>query len=114
MFVVARHFFLFFPILVTLLFFKFDFNLQMEAESPDGDLSNLYPALIECFGIILLGYVAGKFNLVSDTESRGLATFVGTFALPALIFSSLCKLDLAAVQWNFLLGVAAAKTVRNL
>jgi hypothetical protein len=24
------------------------------------ELENLYPALVECFGIILLGYVAGR------------------------------------------------------
>jgi hypothetical protein len=24
------------------------------------ELENLYPALVECFGIILLGYIAGR------------------------------------------------------
>ena len=34
-------------------------------------LENLYPALVECFGIILLGYIAGKFSLINDVEAKG-------------------------------------------
>ena len=57
----------------------------------EANLDNLYPALVQCFGIILLGFVAGKFSFISDVEARGLGTFVGTFSLPALIFVSLCQ-----------------------
>ena len=52
------------------------------------NLDNLYPALVQCFGIILLGFLAGKFSFITDVEARGLSTFVGTFSLPALIFVS--------------------------
>ena len=55
--------------------------------SADASLDNLYPALVQCFGIIFLGFIAGKFNFISDIEARGLSTFVGTFSLPALIFT---------------------------
>ena len=37
----------------------------------DNNLENLYPALVECFGIILLGYIAGKFSLINDVEAKG-------------------------------------------
>ena len=30
------------------------------AASKPVDLDNLYPALVECFGIIFLGYIAGR------------------------------------------------------
>ena len=53
------------------------------------NLENLYPALVQCFGIILLGWLAGKFSFISDVEAKGLGTFVGVFSLPALIFVSL-------------------------
>jgi len=72
---------------------------------------NLYPALVECFGIILLGYVAGKFRFVSDSEAKGLATFVGKFSLPALIFGNLITLDVSAMNWRFLLAILTAKTI---
>jgi predicted permease len=74
------------------------------------ELDNLYPALVECFGIIVLGYLAAKLGLVSEVESHGLSTFAGTFALPALIFGNLCALDFGSVSWSFLAAVLLAKT----
>lgn len=56
-------------------------------------------------------YVAGRMNLISQTETKGLSTFVGSFSLPALIFLSLAELDLSSVNWMFLLSVLVAKTV---
>ena len=78
--------------------------------SADASLDNLYPALVQCFGIILLGFIAGKFNFISDIEARGLSTFVGTFSLPALIFISLCQLDFTSVNWVFLGAITLAKS----
>ncbi|XP_053656255.1 lysosomal cholesterol signaling protein isoform X2 [Cherax quadricarinatus] len=71
--------------------------------------SNLYPAVIECFLIILCGYVAGRCNLISQTESKGLNTFVGTFSLPSLIFVSMAHLDFSSVNWMFLLAICISK-----
>ncbi|KAK2587818.1 hypothetical protein KPH14_003919 [Odynerus spinipes] len=76
--------------------------------SPD-PTDNLYIALIQCFGIILCGYVAGRFDVITRSEANGLNTFVGTFALPSLIFTSLAKLDFTLVNWRFLLAVLLAK-----
>ena len=78
--------------------------------SADASLDNLYPALVQCFGIIFLGFIAGKFNFISDIEARGLSTFVGTFSLPALIFISLCQLDFTSVNWVFLGAITLAKS----
>jgi len=77
---------------------------------PAVNLDNLYPALVQCFGIILLGYIAGKFSFINDVESKGLSTFVGTFSLPALIFVSLCQLDFSSVNWLFLAAIFIAKS----
>ncbi|XP_076059011.1 integral membrane protein GPR155 homolog anchor isoform X2 [Oratosquilla oratoria] len=83
--------------------------------SPDGmadvAFSNLYPAVIECFVIILCGYMAGRCNLISQTESKGLGTFVGTFSLPALIFMSMAQLDFSSVNWLFLLSIFLSKSL---
>ncbi|XP_026731598.1 integral membrane protein GPR155 [Trichoplusia ni] len=72
---------------------------------------NLYPALFQCFTIIICGYVAGRLNVVTPTESKGIATFVGTFALPSLIFLSLAQLDFSTVNWAFLVAILLAKGV---
>ena len=54
-------------------------------------------------------YVAGRLNIISVTEAKGLNTFVGTFALPSLIFMSMATLDLSSVNWHFLLAILLAK-----
>jgi len=81
------------------------------ASEEEVNLDNLYPALVQCFGIIFLGYVAGKFSFISDVEAKGLGTFVGTFSLPALIFVSLCQLDFQSVNWVFLSAITLAKSL---
>ncbi|XP_018027318.1 integral membrane protein GPR155 [Hyalella azteca] len=75
------------------------------------DFSNLYIAVIQCFAIILCGYVAGRSNIISQTEAKGLNTFVSYFSLPALIFLSLAKLDFSSVNWLFLCSICLAKSV---
>ncbi|XP_050702655.1 LOW QUALITY PROTEIN: integral membrane protein GPR155-like [Eriocheir sinensis] len=77
----------------------------------DVAFSNLYPAVIECFVIILCGYLAGRCNLISQTEAKGLNTFVGTFSLPSLIFMSMAQLDFSAVNWTFLASICISKAV---
>lgn len=50
-------------------------------------------------------------NLISETEAKGMNTFVGTFSLPALIFMSLAELNLSSVNWIFLLSILISKSV---
>lgn len=56
-------------------------------------------------------YFAGRMNLISETEAKGINTFVGTFSLPSLIFMSLAQLDLTSVNWLFLLSVLLSKSI---
>ncbi|XP_002021255.2 integral membrane protein GPR155 [Drosophila persimilis] len=79
----------------------------------DGGVSmnNFYPALVQCFGIIICGYIAGRFKIISNAETKGLGTFVGTFALPSLIFLSLVELNWSAVNWSFLLAMLVSKAI---
>ncbi|KAL3271094.1 hypothetical protein HHI36_021590 [Cryptolaemus montrouzieri] len=74
-------------------------------------VDNLYPALTQCFVVILCGYFAGRMNWVSETEAKGMNMFVGTFSLPSLIFMSLVKLDLSSVNWMFLLSILVSKSI---
>lgn len=50
-------------------------------------------------------------KIISNAETKGLNTFVGTFALPSLIFLSLVELDWKTVNWKFLLSILIAKSV---
>ncbi|GJQ85405.1 hypothetical protein Trydic_g10179 [Trypoxylus dichotomus] len=83
----------------------------MNVENSGAAIDNLYPALLQCFVIIICGYFAGRMNLISETEAKGINTFVGNFALPSLIFMSLAQLDLTSVNWLFLLSILIAKSL---
>ena len=52
-----------------------------------------------------------RFGIVTDRESIGLNTFVGTFSLPALIFGSLCKINMNSVNYTFIGAVFISKTI---
>ncbi|KAH8303551.1 hypothetical protein KR018_002594 [Drosophila ironensis] len=86
-------------------------NAMPRAEDGGVSMNNFYPALIQCFGIIICGYIAGRFKIISNAETKGLGTFVGTFALPSLIFLSLVELNWSAVNWSFLLAMLVSKAV---
>ncbi|XP_073838455.1 integral membrane protein GPR155 homolog anchor [Musca autumnalis] len=83
--------------------------------APDHDssvsMNNFYPALVQCFGIIICGYIAGRFKIITNAETKGLGTFVGTFALPSLIFLSLVELNWSKVNWTFLLAMLISKAI---
>lgn len=72
-------------------------------------IDKLFPALVECFGIILCGYIAGRTNIVTGSQAEGLGNFVSKFALPALLFKNMVLLDFAHVIWPFLWSVLVAK-----
>jgi len=74
-------------------------------------VDNLYPAIFQCFAIIMAGYIAGRANLISELQGKGIGTFVGKFCLPALLFRSMVVLDFSTVDWFFLLGIAISKTI---
>lgn len=56
-------------------------------------------------------YVAGLLKIISNAETKGLNTFVGTFALPSLIFLSLVELNWQTVNWTYLLAILISKGI---
>uniref|UniRef100_UPI0037E7A4E8 lysosomal cholesterol signaling protein-like n=1 Tax=Semicossyphus pulcher TaxID=241346 RepID=UPI0037E7A4E8 len=72
-------------------------------------IDKLFPALLECFGIILCGYIAGRANIITSTQAKGLGNFVSKFALPALLFKNMVLLDFGDVIWPFLWSILIAK-----
>uniref|UniRef100_T1IYY0 DEP domain-containing protein n=1 Tax=Strigamia maritima TaxID=126957 RepID=T1IYY0_STRMM len=86
-------------------------NMAVNDSQGGFDFDNVYPAVIECFIIILSGYVAGRLNWISKLESSGLNTFVSHFALPSLIFHSLATLKFSSINWKFLASICIAKSI---
>ncbi|KAM3863270.1 lysosomal cholesterol signaling protein [Diretmus argenteus] len=72
-------------------------------------IDKLFPALLECFGIILCGYIAGRADMITENQAKGLGNFVSKFALPALLFKNMVLLDFGDVVWAFLWSVLVAK-----
>jgi predicted permease len=72
---------------------------------------NLYPALFEVFTIILIGYLAGYFKLITSTQGQGLNKFISSFALPALIFSNLYNVEFESVNWYFINSIFITKSI---
>lgn len=82
-----------------------------DTDTPAVSMDDFYPALVQCFGIIICGYVAGRLKIITNSETKGLGTFVGTFALPCLIFLSLVELNWRTVNWTFLLAILISKSI---
>lgn len=77
--------------------------------NPSMSINRLFPALLECFGIILCGYIAGRVHVITATQSKGLGNYVSRFALPALLFHKMVVLDFSNVNWSFLYSILIAK-----
>ncbi|XP_075960241.1 lysosomal cholesterol signaling protein isoform X1 [Anarhichas minor] len=79
------------------------------AVGPHMSIDKLFPALLECFGIILCGYIAGRADIITQSQAKGLGNFVSKFALPALLFKNMVLLDFGNVIWAFFWSVLIAK-----
>lgn len=77
--------------------------------TPHMSIDKLFPALLECFGIIMCGYIAGRADVITENQAKGLGNFVSKFALPALLFKNMVLLDFGNVIWSFLWSVLIAK-----
>ncbi|XP_070772579.1 lysosomal cholesterol signaling protein [Enoplosus armatus] len=84
-------------------------TLGGSAVVPHMSIDKLFPALLECFGIILCGYIAGRADIITESQAKGLGNFVSKFALPALLFKNMVLLDFGDVIWAFLWSVLIAK-----
>lgn len=60
---------------------------------------------------LIFRYLAGRLKIISNSETKGLNTFVGTFALPSLIFLSLVELNWEKVNWGFMLSMLVSKAI---
>lgn len=76
----------------------------------ESTFENLYPSLVQCFTVILVGYCVGRLGFISPTSSKGIGVFVSLVSLPALLFKSMVELDYSQVNWRFLFSILIAKS----
>ncbi len=74
-------------------------------------------ALLTIAFLIALGFLARKLNILSAEHTKGISSFVYYFALPALFFSKISRIDLydfnqnVAIVLGSLLPIAVIVTV---
>jgi len=61
--------------------------------------------IVPVFGIVLIGFLAGKTRFFSDSDIEGLAKFVFNFAVPVMLFRTMATTVLPNhIEWGFLLS----------
>src|SRR5215475_6374935 len=57
----------------------------------------IFNVALPIFGVILAGYLAGRFRVLGGEATAALTAFVSIFALPVLFFGTLARTPVAAV-----------------
>jgi hypothetical protein len=75
----------------------------------ESTLDPVLGAVLPVFGLVACGYLAGRFDLVTQASSAALNQFVYAFALPAMLFVAVYRGSLEEIlSGYFLLAVIAA------
>ena len=65
----------------------------------------LLDIIVPVFGIVAIGYAAGRSGAFPEAAGKGLAFFVFNFALPPLLFRSMATQTLPdPIEWSFLVS----------
>ena len=56
-------------------------------------------------------FIFSRFHFLTEEQASGIGVFVGKFALPAIIFGSLCKIDLTKMNWSLWLSILLSKMI---
>jgi malonate transporter and related proteins len=71
--------------------------------------------VLPVFGIILAGYLCGRFGVLGNASSEALNAFVYYVALPALFFVSMARVPLAETfNWPFLIAYGGGALIAAL
>ena len=72
-------------------------------------LDNLLPALLQTFALVLLGAASNYYSLIPPMAGDTLGAYTAKFALPALIFRQMAKLNLGDCSIMLLVGMLISK-----
>lgn len=66
-------------------------------------MAAIFPIVLPLFVLLGAGFLSGRFqNAAAGPMTEGLSRFLGTYALPALLFSSMAKADIPShIEWGF-------------
>ena len=71
-------------------------------------MTTLLQTMLPVFGLMALGYISARRQIVDRGGVQGLVMFVFTFSIPALLLSSVATLEVPAdVDWGFLVAFYA-------
>ena len=77
----------------------------------DASISNLFPTIGRIFAVIILGYMLGKFKIITQQSASAIGVVAGQIALPALLLQNMATLDLSQINWRFMVGMLLARTL---
>jgi len=65
--------------------------------------------ILPVFGLVLIGYLSGRFRWIADAGIEGLASFVFSIAIPVMLFRSIAIVDLPSeIPWGYVLAYYTA------
>jgi malonate transporter and related proteins len=68
-------------------------------------LNPILITVLPVFGMIILGYIFARLNIIDAAAGRGISLFVFNVAIPALLFRTMATLDMKdAAPWNLWLS----------
>lgn len=67
-------------------------------------MSSVLTIVAPVFGLIVIGYVAGRLNFVSQAAAKGIADFAFTLAIPALLCRTVASAELSGLAPFSILG----------
>ena len=77
----------------------------------DASISNLFPTIGRIFAVIILGYMLGKFKVITQNSASAIGVIAGKIALPALLLQNMAILDLTQINWRFMAGMLIARSL---
>ena len=77
----------------------------------DASISNLFPTIGRIFAVIILGYMLGKFKVITQNSASAIGAIAGKIALPALLLQNMAILDLTQINWRFMAGMLIARSL---
>ena len=76
------------------------------------DVTTLFDTLVPVFGLMALGFAAARGRVVDAASARGLVLFAFNFAIPALLLTSMARLELPEdPEWGYLVAFYTASLV---
>lgn len=75
-------------------------------------MSLIFQIVLPMFALVALGWWAARYRGFSNAMVQGLSRFLGIYALPALLFSSMAKAQISErIEWSFLAAFYLAALV---